>query len=186
VSGRPAPAADAAGNAPGPRDGLAAGLVSRLAALGLKLVCAESCTGGLVSGALTSVPGASEVLWGSLVAYSNECKISLLRVPRETIESCGAVSAETAQAMAEGALVLSGADLALAVTGVAGPGGGSPDKPVGLVCFAWAGAGGARASASRLFSGDRGEVRAQAVEEALRGAMQLAVAAGEGHIHTIY
>jgi nicotinamide-nucleotide amidase len=105
---------------------------------GLKIVTAESCTGGLIAGCLTAIAGSSAVLERGFVTYSNEAKIELLSVPAELIASLGAVSAETAAAMAHGALAHSRADMALSVTGIAGPGGGGPDKPVGLVHFACA------------------------------------------------
>lgn len=102
----------------------------------LKLVTAESCTGGLIAGLLTEVPGSSEVLERGFVTYSNAAKISDLGVPRTTIESVGAVSAEVAAAMAQGALKASQADISVSVTGIAGPGGGSTFKPIGLVYLA--------------------------------------------------
>jgi nicotinamide-nucleotide amidase len=105
---------------------------------GLKIVTAESCTGGLVTGCLTAIPGSSAVVERGFVTYSNEAKIELLSVPAELIAGVGAVSAETAAAMAHGALSHSRADIAVSVTGVAGPGGGSAEKPVGLVHFACA------------------------------------------------
>src|SRR5262245_29847805 len=104
----------------------------------LKLATAESCTGGLVSGLLTEIAGSSEVVERGFVVYSNEAKRSLLGVPETVIEVHGAVSEVTARAMAEGALSNSLADIAVSVTGIAGPGGGSPEKPVGLVHFACA------------------------------------------------
>ena len=105
---------------------------------GLKIVTAESCTGGLVAGCLTAVAGSSAVVERGFVTYSNEAKIELLAVPAELIARFGAVSAETAAAMAYGALAHSRADIAVSVTGIAGPGGGSAEKPVGLVHFACA------------------------------------------------
>jgi nicotinamide-nucleotide amidase len=105
---------------------------------GLKIVTAESCTGGLVAGCLTAIAGSSAVLERGFVTYSNEAKIELLSVPAELIATLGAVSAETAAAMAHGALAHSRADIAVSVTGIAGPGGGSAEKPVGLVHFACA------------------------------------------------
>jgi len=105
-------------------------------AKGLKIVTAESCTGGLIAGLLTEIPGSSDVVERGFVTYSNEAKEELLGVPRAILQAHGAVSAETARAMAQGALKHSHADMAVAVTGVAGPGGGSADKPVGLVHIA--------------------------------------------------
>lgn len=103
---------------------------------GLKVATAESCTGGLVAGALTDIAGSSDVVDRGFVTYSNEAKQQMLGVPADTIEKHGAVSRETVEAMARGALGNANADLAVAITGIAGPGGGSPDKPVGLVHFA--------------------------------------------------
>ncbi len=115
----------------------AGGLIDRLRAEGIMLVTAESCTGGLISAVLTSVSGSSDVVDRGLVTYSNQAKIDLLGVPEETLEQHGAVSKETAVAMAEGALAHTpAASISIAVTGIAGPGGGSPDKPVGLVHLA--------------------------------------------------
>lgn len=103
---------------------------------GLTLATAESCTGGLVAGALTAVPGSSDVVDRGFITYSNAAKTAMLGVPEEILARFGAVSEETARAMAEGALRAAGTDLAVAITGVAGPGGGSVEKPVGLVHFA--------------------------------------------------
>ena len=103
---------------------------------GLKIATAESCTGGMVSAALTDIAGSSDVFERGFVTYSNESKQAMLGVTAETIAAHGAVSTETARAMAEGAIRNSRADIAVAITGVAGPGGGSAEKPVGLVCFA--------------------------------------------------
>ena len=105
---------------------------------GRKLAAAESCTGGLVMGALTAVPGSSDVVDRGFVTYSNAAKTAVLGVPAEVIARDGAVSEASARAMAEGAIAASDADVAVAVTGVAGPGGGTADKPVGLVWFALA------------------------------------------------
>jgi len=106
---------------------------------GLRIVTAESCTGGLIAGCLTAIAGSSAVVERGFVTYSNEAKIELLSVPAELIASVGAVSAEAAAAMVCGALAHSRADIAVSVTGIAGPGGGSEEKPVGLVHFACAG-----------------------------------------------
>ena len=105
---------------------------------GLRIAAAESCTGGLLSAYLTDIPGSSDVFERGFVTYSNEAKFELLGVPSSTISNHGAVSRETAIAMAMGALKYSHADIAVSITGVAGPGGGSPEKPVGLVHFALA------------------------------------------------
>ncbi|GLK75566.1 competence damage-inducible protein A [Methylopila jiangsuensis] len=143
--------------------------VLRLArAAGLTIVTAESCTGGLAAAALTEVPGASDVVDRGFVTYSNAAKVALLGVPEATLEAYGAVSEPTARAMAEGALARAGAGLSVAITGVAGPGGGSDQKPVGLVHFAAARAGRATLHRERRF-GDlgRAEVRRRATLEAL-------------------
>lgn len=104
----------------------------------MTVAVAESCTGGLITHRLTNVPGSSRYFLGGVVAYANEAKIQILGVPEETLAAHGAVSAETAQAMAEGVRRLLGADVALAVTGIAGPTGGTPEKPVGLTYIALA------------------------------------------------
>jgi nicotinamide-nucleotide amidase len=134
----------------------------------LKVACAESCTGGLLAGALTEIPGSSDVFDRGFVVYSNAAKQQMLGVAEAVIERHGAVSREAADAMADGALGHSAADLAVAVTGIAGPGGGSAEKPVGLVHFAAAARDGRRVHCERRF-GDigRSEVRIQSVAEAL-------------------
>jgi nicotinamide-nucleotide amidase len=111
---------------------------------GLKIATAESCTGGLIAGALTAIPGSSDVVERGFVTYSNEAKTEMLGVPADLIARKGAVSMEVAMAMAEGALKHAPADIVVAVTGIAGPGGGSDTKPVGLVHIAAARRGGAR------------------------------------------
>ncbi len=108
-------------------------LLDDLRRRGLKLVTAESCTGGLIAALLTEVPGSSDVFERGFVTYSNDSKVETIGVPRDLIEHYGAVSAEVAEAMAKGALAHSKADIAISVTGVAGPGGGTEEKPVGLV-----------------------------------------------------
>jgi nicotinamide-nucleotide amidase len=133
---------------------------------GLTLAAAESSTGGLVAARLTSVPGSSDVFLGAVVAYANEVKISELGVPASVIERHGAVSAETAAAMAAGARASLGADVAVAVTGIAGPGGGSPEKPVGLVYLHAEGPDGGSARELNL-PGDRDAVRGRATAAAL-------------------
>lgn len=135
---------------------------------GLKVATAESCTGGLVAGALTEVPGSSDVLDRGFVTYSNAAKEAMLGVPTSILERHGAVSRETADAMATGALAMSNVDLVVAITGIAGPGGGSAEKPVGLVHFAAATRGGRRLHREKRY-GDigRSPVRAHAVAEAL-------------------
>lgn len=134
---------------------------------GQRLACAESCTGGLLGAALTDIPGSSEAFVGGVIAYSNELKQQLLGVPADTVQHYGAVSRETACAMAEGALRLGAATIAVSTTGIAGPGGGGPDKPVGLVWFGIARAGGRTEAVSRTFGGDRDMVRRRATSTAL-------------------
>ncbi|MFQ5955882.1 MAG: CinA family protein [Kiloniellales bacterium] len=134
---------------------------------GLSLVTAESCTGGLVAGCLTEIAGASDVVERGFVTYSNQAKTDLLGVPAALIEAHGAVSEAVARAMAEGALAHSPADMSVAVTGVAGPGGGSASKPVGLVFVAAARRYGGMRVERHLLAGDRRAVRAQAVAAAL-------------------
>lgn len=131
------------------------------------LVCAESCTGGMVSAAITDVPGASDVFAGGVVAYANEVKISTLGVPAGLLAQYGAVSEECARAMTEGALALPGATIAVAVTGVAGPDGGTAEKPVGLVWLAVARKDGRVQARERRLGGDREVVRRRAVTTAL-------------------
>jgi nicotinamide-nucleotide amidase len=133
---------------------------------GLKVATAESCTGGLVAARLTSVPGSSEVFVGGVVAYSDEVKAQELGVPTEVLEQHGAVSAETAAAMAAGARARLGVEVAVSVTGVAGPGGGTPEKPVGLVFLHAEGPDGARTRRLDL-PGDRGAIRARSTVAAL-------------------
>jgi nicotinamide-nucleotide amidase len=135
---------------------------------GLKVATAESCTGGLVAGALTEIPGSSDVLDRGFVTYSNAAKETMLGVPASILERHGAVSRETADAMAAGALTMSNADLAVAITGIAGPGGGTAEKPVGLVHFAAAARDGRRVHREKRY-GDvgRSAVRREAVAEAL-------------------
>jgi nicotinamide-nucleotide amidase len=137
-------------------------------ARGLKVATAESCTGGLVAGALTDIAGSSDVVDRGFVTYSNEAKEAMLGVPAVTLKRHGAVSAETAAAMAAGALENSDADVTVAITGIAGPGGGSEQKPVGLVHFAAASRDGRHLARERRY-GDIGRqsVRERSVAEAL-------------------
>jgi nicotinamide-nucleotide amidase len=146
----------------------AAALIARYASLGLKIATAESCTGGLVAALLTEIPGSSAVFERGFVTYSNAAKHELLGVPTATLAAHGAVSEDTARAMVLGALGASNAQVAVSVTGIAGPDGGTPEKPVGLVHFARAGPGHAVVARERRF-GDLGRsgVRMAAVEEAL-------------------
>ena len=148
---------------------LAQALGAALARRGWKVATAESCTGGLVAGAITEIAGSSGWFDRGFVTYSNEAKVELLGVSAATLARFGAVSEETAREMAAGAVAGSRAKLAVAVTGIAGPDGGTPDKPVGTVCFAWARRAGAVETATRRFPGDRAAVRAAAVAAALQG-----------------
>src|SRR4029077_14361208 len=132
------------------------------------LATAESCTGGLVAAALTAIAGSSDVIERGFVTYSNEAKIEMLAVPSDTIASYGALSAETTAAMARGAVRRAPADLAVSITGIAGPGGGSPQKPVGLVYLGVARRYGACRVVRRVFPGVRSEIREAALVEALQ------------------
>ncbi len=132
-----------------------------------KIVTAESCTGGLLAAALTTTPGASEVFERGFIAYSYDAKSELLGVLSEDIIRYGAVSAEIAEAMAAGALEFSQADVGISITGIAGPGGGMPNKPVGLTYFGVATRDGARFHLCHTYSGDRHEVRTRCIVEAL-------------------
>jgi nicotinamide-nucleotide amidase len=140
---------------------------------GWRLASAESCTGGWIGKVLTDVAGSSQWFDGGVVAYSNNAKTALLGVPTELLAAHGAVSEDAVCAMAEGARSRFSADLAVAVSGIAGPGGGTPDKPVGLVHFAWAAPGGVTA-ARRLFAGTRDAVRRQTVALALERLAEIA------------
>jgi nicotinamide-nucleotide amidase len=143
----------------------------------LRIATAESCTGGLVAATLTEVPGSSDVVERGFVTYSNEAKQTMLGVPDVTLRDFGAVSRETAEAMAKGALVHSLADIAVSVTGIAGPGGGSPEKPVGLVHFAAASKRGALIHREKRFGEiGRTQVRDASVVEALAMLRELAEA----------
>jgi nicotinamide-nucleotide amidase len=152
-------------------DALAKEVGARLRAARASLVTAESCTGGWVAQAVTSVAGSSDWFERGFVTYSNASKQELLGVERKTLDDHGAVSESTAREMALGALARSKGTLAVAITGVAGPGGGSREKPVGTVCFAWASGERVRSETCR-FSGDRESVRRQSVVHALQGVLQ--------------
>ncbi len=152
-------------------DELAKKLGKQLKSARAMLVTAESCTGGWVAQAVTSVSGSSDWFERGFVSYSNDSKQELLGVRGDTLARHGAVSEETAREMAQGALARSKGTVALAVTGVAGPGGGSGAKPVGTVCFAWAGKHQVK-SETRRFSGDRESVRRQSVIRALEGVLE--------------
>jgi len=150
---------------------LAGTVGERLKAHALQLVTAESCTGGWIAQVVTAVAGSSEWFERGFVTYSDASKQELLGVASDTLARHGAVSEETAREMALGALARSKAGIAIAVTGIAGPSGGSREKPVGTVCFGWADRRGAR-SETRRFSGDRESVRRQSVIHALEGVLR--------------
>lgn len=152
---------------------LAVELADRLRARGWMLATAESCTGGWVGQLLTSLPGSSQWYERGFITYANAAKVEMLGVPEETLATHGAVSEQTASAMAAGALKHSHAQAALAISGVAGPGGGTPQKPVGLVCYGWALADGTVMSSTCRLDGDREEIRSRAVAAALRGLIDL-------------
>jgi nicotinamide-nucleotide amidase len=154
-------------------DVLAAEIGARFLMHGLVLASAESCTGGWVAQAVTSVSGSSEWFDRGFVTYSNAAKQEMLGVRGETLERFGAVSEETAREMASGALAHSRAGVALSITGIAGPTGGTPEKPVGMVCFAWARQGSATQSKTLYLAGDRQQVRRQAVAVALEGILKI-------------
>jgi nicotinamide-nucleotide amidase len=142
-------------------------LLQHCRARGMMLATAESCTGGLVASLLTAIAGSSDVFERGFVTYSNAAKTQMLGVPAVVVALHGAVSEEVARAMADGALLHSGAQLSLSITGIAGPSGGSDEKPVGLVYLASAMLGGDTIAQRHVFAGDRGEVRKQAVDAAL-------------------
>jgi nicotinamide-nucleotide amidase len=152
----------------------AATLLDQFRAATMKLATAESCTGGLVAGVLTEIAGSSDVVERGFVTYSNEAKVELLGVPLALIQAKGAVSEEVARAMAEGALAHSRADVAVAITGIAGPGGATPGKPVGLVHLAASRRGGATIHLRAVYAGDRAAVRQASVLAALELAMRAA------------
>lgn len=152
-------------------------LVDLLSARELVCATAESCTGGGVASAITDVPGSSAVFAGGVVSYANEVKHDVLGVKEETLAEFGAVSAETAAQMAAGVRSLMKCDLAVSLTGIAGPGGGSAEKPVGLVWFGLADGRGVRTEKA-IFSGERDEVRHKAVIHAL-GMLTVAAIGGE-------
>ena len=142
-------------------------MLAALRSAGLMVATAESCTGGLIAGALTEIAGSSDVVDRGFVTYSNEAKTEMLGVPAGLIEAHGAVSEPVARAMAEGALARSRAGVTVSVTGVAGPGGGSADKPVGTVWFGASRRGAGTVSERKVFSGDRSAVREATVRYAL-------------------
>lgn len=146
--------------------GLAEATLAACRAAGMSLATAESCTGGLVSGALTDIAGSSDVVLGGVVSYSNEVKMALLGVRQDTLQSVGAVSEDVARQMAEGVRRSTGADIAVSTTGIAGPG-GSEFKPEGRVCFGIATARGTRTETVEFGAIGRANVRAKSVEHAL-------------------
>ena len=146
---------------------------AKLRAKGLMLTTAESCTGGWVAQAVTTVAGSSDWFERGFVTYSDAAKQEMLGVSARTLAAHGAVSEQTAREMATGALAHSRAQVALAITGIAGPGGGLADKPVGTVCFAWALKSGAVSAETRQFNGDRESVRRQSVIAGLQGMLEL-------------
>lgn len=147
---------------------LGAALLSR----GEWLAVAESCTGGWLAQSVTAIPGSSAWFDRGFVTYSNAAKVDMLGVPESTLERHGAVSEATARAMAQGVLAHSRADWSVAITGIAGPSGGTPEKPVGTVCFAWARKDGGCEAMTYCFAGDRAGVREQAVAQALNGLLE--------------
>lgn len=152
---------------------LAAQVGVALKARALTLATAESCTGGWIGEAVTMVPGSSAWYERGFITYTNVAKHEMLGVALATLEKFGAVSEQTVRAMAAGALANSHAQVAVAVSGVAGPSGGTPDKPVGTVCLAWARGDGEPVAETRHFAGDREAVRKQSVERALAGVLEL-------------
>ena len=151
---------------------LAEALVSELATSSKAVATAESCTGGWVAKAITDIAGSSAVFGYGIVSYANGAKESIIGVQNKTLEEYGSVSAQVVEEMAKGTLRLSGADIAVAVSGVAGPDGGSDEKPVGMVWFAWAVRDGAKAlvdTSCEQFTGDRELIREAAVAYALQG-----------------
>jgi len=146
---------------------LSAEVGRRLKASGVFLATAESCTGGWAAQVITATAGSSEWFERGFVTYSNAAKLELLGVDADALLQRGAVSEQTAREMAQGAIRNSRAQVALAITGIAGPGGGTPDKPVGMVCFAWAFVDRPTSAATRNFAGDRETIRRQSVVFAL-------------------
>ena len=153
-------------------------LASELIKRNARIATAESCTGGWIAKVLTDMPGSSAWFEYGFVSYGNSAKTTMLGVNPALIERFGAVSAEVAEAMVTGALAAANAQLALAVTGIAGPDGGTPEKPVGTVWFAFAAAGRGVVSTCQLFEGDRDSVRRQTVSSALTGVLKYLEQAG--------
>lgn len=152
---------------------LSAALGQALKQRGWALALAESCTGGMAAQFVTAIPGSSAWFDASFVTYSNRAKVDMLAVNPHTLEQYGAVSEETALEMATGALKHSHTDIAAAITGIAGPDGGSAEKPVGTVCFAWVTADGLKLCSTYRFSGDREMVRKESVKTVFERLMSL-------------
>jgi nicotinamide-nucleotide amidase len=148
-------------------------LFEKLKNKNMKLVTAESCTGGFLAALITRKAGASDIFDRGYITYSNQAKIDSLGVPEEIIEARGAVSEETAEAMAKGALENSEANLAVSITGIAGPSGGSDEKPVGLVYFGYALKGGSSGSIKHNFTGNRATIQAKAAETAIEHLLKI-------------
>lgn len=146
-------------------------IAAALAAKSAHIAVAESCTGGWIAKSLTDVPGSSAWFAYGFITYSDEAKQDMLGVSEETLAGQGAVSEDVAEQMATGARLMSGAEIAVAVTGIAGPDGGSAAKPVGMVCMAWAGPGVQLLSTTLKFKGDRESIRRQSVVAALEGVL---------------
>lgn len=151
---------------------LAEGLGRLLIERGEWLAAAESCTGGWLAQSVTAIAGSSTWFDRGFVTYSNAAKVDMLGVPESVLARHGAVSEAVARAMAQGVLAHSRADWSVAITGIAGPGGGSPDKPVGTVCFAWSRKDAGCEAQTCFFSGDRAAVREQSVRHALNGLIE--------------
>jgi nicotinamide-nucleotide amidase len=154
-------------------DLLAARVGEMLKSQGFMLATAESCTGGGVAQAVTEIPGSSDWFERGFVTYANAAKVEMLGVSQETLGLHGAVSEAAVREMAEGALRHSHAHISLAVSGIAGPGGGTPEKPVGLVWFAWSQRNGVTHARKHLLNGNRAEIRAQSVRIALQGLLDI-------------
>ena len=152
---------------------LSAQVGAALKTRGLALATAESCTGGWIGEAITAVPGSSEWYERGFITYTNVAKREMLGVAAATLDRFGAVSRETVKEMVTGTLANSHAQIAIAVSGVAGPSGGTPAKPVGTVCIAWGKRGGEPVAETRMFTGDREAVRRQSVACGLRGLLKL-------------
>jgi nicotinamide-nucleotide amidase len=153
---------------------LAEQLIAQLQNRQWKMTCAESCTGGWLAKSITDISGSSAIFERGYITYSNQAKTDMLGVTDETLHHFGAVSEETVREMVDGALMAAHADLAVAISGIAGPGGGSAEKPVGLVCFGWQQSGHPARSEKYLFKGDRESIRRQAVKHALELLLKIA------------